>query len=169
MAKKKRQAKKNKKRDQLAERIYDVLTEMSEHQNVQDRCQNRFYEEMCKARQFRKNMEDDSKKYAMLRDCMVDNITFDKETERILKPYIEQLDFFLDQKGVHILKAKTGENFDPKIHKPVARVEVDKEELHGKIASVYQEGYWMENEPAPFQKVMVDVYVYVDSLDSQNE
>ena len=169
MAKKKRQAKKNKKRDQMAERNYDVLTEMSEHQSVQDRCQNRFYEEMCKARQFRKNMEDESKKYAMLRDCMVDNIAFDKETEKILKPYVEQLDFFLDQKGVCILTANEGDNFDPKLHKPVARVEVNKEELHGKIASVYQEGYWLKGEPAPFQKVMVDVYVYVDPLSSQDE
>lgn len=169
MAKKRRQMKKNKKKELLTERIYDMLIEMNEHQSVQDRCQNRFYEEMCKVRQFRKNMENESKKYAMLRDCMVDNITFDKETEKILKPYVEQLDFFLDQKGVRILKANEGDDFDPKLHKPVARVEVDNEELHGKIASVYQEGYWMESEPAPFQKVMVDVYVYVNPLNSQNE
>ena len=169
MAKKRRQMKKNKKKELLTERIYDMLIEMNEHQSVQDRCQNRFYEEMCKVRQFRKNMENESKKYAMLRDCMVDNITFDKETEKILKPYVEQLDFFLEQKGFRILKAKEGDDFDPKIHKPVARVEVDKEELHGKIASVYQEGYWMEDEPAPFQKIMVDVYVYVNPLNSQNK
>ena len=169
MAKKRRQAKKNKKRDQFAERVYNTLAEMSEHQNIQDRYQNRYYEEMSKSRKFLKVMVDDSRKYAMLRDCMMDNIAFDKETERILKPYVEQLDFFLEQKGVRILKAKERDDFDPKIHKPVARVEVDKEELHGKIASVYQEGYWMEDEPAPFQKIMVDVYVYVNPLNSQNE
>lgn len=169
MAKNRRQAKKNKKRDQFAERVYNTLAEMSEHQNIQDRYQNRYYEEMSKSRKFLKVMVDDSRKYAMLRDCMMDNIAFDKETERILKPYVEQLDFFLEQKGVRILKAKEGDDFDPKIHKPVARVEVDKEELHGKIASVYQEGYWMEDEPAPFQKIMVDVYVYVNPLNSQNE
>ena len=75
MAKKRRQMKKNKKKELLTERIYDMLIEMNEHQSVLDRCQNRFYEEMCKVRQFRKNMENESKKYAMLRDCMVDNIT----------------------------------------------------------------------------------------------
>ena len=86
MAKKRRQAKKNKKRDQFAERVYNTLAEMSEHQNIQDRYQNRFYEEMSKSRKFLKVMVDDSRKYAMLRDCMMDNIAFDKETERILKP-----------------------------------------------------------------------------------
>lgn len=111
MAKKRRQAKKNKKRDQFAERVYNTLAEMSEHQNIQDRYQNRYYEEMSKSRKFLKVMVDDSRKYAMLRDCMMDNIAFDKETERILKPYVEQLDFFLEQKGVRILKAERGGRF----------------------------------------------------------
>ena len=108
MAKKRRQTKKNKKKEQLTERIYDMLIEMNEHQSVQDRCKNRFYEEMCKVRQFRKNMENESKKYAMLRDCMVDNITFDKETEKILKPYVEQLDFFWIRKVFVFLRQMRG-------------------------------------------------------------
>ena len=91
-----------------------------------------------------------------------------KDIVEILKPLIEQFDFLLEQEGVRILKAKVKEKFNPEIHRPVSRVEVHHKRHNGKIAKVYNEGYWLEGQPAPFQKVMVAVCVYTPQYDFED-
>ena len=103
---------------------------------------------------------------------MLDAIRFNeaegKDTVEILKPLIEQFDFLLEQEGIRILKAKVKEKFNPEIHRPVSRVEVHHKKHNGKIAKVYNEGYWLEGQPAPFQKVMVAVCVYTPQYDFED-
>ena len=124
------------------------------------------------AKRYLKDKENNARKYAQLRDCMLDAIKFNeaegKDIVEILKPLIEQFDFLLEQEGVRILKAKVKEKFNPEIHRPVSRVEVHHKRHNGKIAKVYNEGYWLEGQPAPFQKVMVAVCVYTPQYDFED-
>lgn len=151
------------------EELEKKVKEIQEIQNAQNLYQNRYYEECCKVKRFLKEKEANARNYAQLRDCMLDSVKFNKaegkDNVKILNPYIKQTEFFLEQEGVSILKARQNEKFDPEIHKPVSRVETHYKCRHGKIAKVYNDGYWLEGQPAPFQKVMVAVYVYISQFD----
>ena len=154
------------------EELKQKVKEIEESQKAQNLYQNRYYEECCKVKRFLKDKENNARKYAQLRDCMLDAIRFNeaegKDTVEILKPLIEQFDFLLEQEGIRILKAKVKEKFNPEIHRPVSRVEVHHKKHNGKIAKVYNEGYWLEGQPAPFQKVMVAVCVYTPQYDFED-
>ena len=154
------------------EELKQKVKEIEECQKAQNLYQNRYYEECCKVKRYLKDKENNARKYAQLRDCMLDAIKFNeaegKDIVEILKPLIEQFDFLLEQEGVRILKAKVKEKFNPEIHRPVSRVEVHHKRHNGKIAKVYNEGYWLEGQPAPFQKVMVAVCVYTPQYDFED-
>ena len=154
------------------EELKQKVKEIEECQKAQNLYQNRYYEECCKVKRFLKDKENNARKYAQLRDCMLDAIRFNeadgKDTVEILKTLIEQFDFLLEQEGIRILKAKVKEKINPEIHRPVSRVEVHHKKHNGKIAKVYNEGYWLEGQPAPFQKVMVAVCVYTPQYDFED-
>ena len=151
-------------RKEFFEKFNATLDEIRDDQVIQRHYMQRCFAMTDEVKKFKKLIENDAKKYAMLRDCMLNQIKLseplDKENAaKILEPYINQLEFFLEEKGVNILKAKEGDTFDSKIHEPLSRIEVECDNLHETIAEVYNEGYWIKGEPVPFQKIMVKVYI----------
>jgi molecular chaperone GrpE (heat shock protein) len=57
-----------------------------------------------------------------------------------------QLEQFLSNYDVHILKHEKGTQFDPKTMKPVTRVQTDDERLHKRIAESLQIGFQMNDQ-----------------------
>lgn len=141
--------------------MLEVLTRMQKDLGEMKETYPKFYKEYINLK------EHSEKKYILqfirlreeIRDSVVKAYKKGANAEigvKYLKMLFHTVTDILEDYGVEIWASEEGEEFDPKIHKIVSKIEVEEEEKHATIAEVVNSGYKWRG--LVLQKMEVVVY-----------